>query len=446
MKAYDVLIVGGGPAGYTTALMLKRLSPETSVAIVRREERVLIPCAIPYLFNSIDSIDKNILSDEPLRKLGIEILVDEVTSIDLSGRFVKTLKSGELGFKRLVLATGSKPKKLGVDGENLKNVYHIIKDYNYLREMIGAVKEASNIVIVGGGFVGVEIADDLSKTGKNVTLVEVLPHCLLRNFDEDFAVLAEEELKKRGVNIKTGVTVSKILGSGRVERVRLSNGEEIPADVVIIAVGVEPNTDLAKAMNLRVGVTGGIVVDSCRRSSNPIVYAVGDCVERLDLVTGKPVLVQLASAATTDARVAALHIAANASCRYIGHVGAFSTRVGEIVLGAVGITESRAREEGIEYVVGVGEAVDRHPTILPGAKAVKLKLLVSKTTREIIGAQVAGGQSVAELINMISVLMQNKTHLLDLLSLQIATHPWLTPSPVTYPLYTAALDAYKKLR
>ncbi|MEM1608992.1 MAG: FAD-dependent oxidoreductase, partial [Ignisphaera sp.] len=376
MKAYDVLIVGGGPAGYTTALMLKRLSPGMSVAVIRREERVLIPCAIPYLFNSIDSIDKNILSDESLRKLGVEIFVDEVASVDLNGRSVKTLKSGELGFKKLVLATGSRPKRLGVYGEDLKNVYHIIKDYNYLREMIKAVKEASNIVIVGGGFVGVEIADDLSKTGKNVTLVEVLPHCLLKNFDEDFAILAEEELKKRGVNIKTGVTVSKILGSGRAEKVRLSNGEEIPADVVIIAIGVEPNTDLAKAMNLRIGVTGGIVVDSCRRSSNPIVYAVGDCVERLDLVTGKPMLVQLASAATTDARVAALHMATNTSCRYIGHVGAFSTRIGEVVLGAVGITESRAREEGIEYVVGVAEAVDKHPTILPGAKTVKLKLLV----------------------------------------------------------------------
>ncbi len=447
MKSYDVVIIGGGPAGYTTAITLKRLNPERSVALIRREEKVLIPCAIPYLFHSIDSIDKNILPDAPLHKLGIDLIIDEVKSVDLDNRIVKTSKSGEIGFKKLVLATGSRPTKLGLKGEELKNVYYIIKDYNYMKEMIESIRSATNIVIIGGGFVGVEIADELAKAGKNVTIVEILPHCLLKNFDEDFAILAEEELRKHGVNIKTNTSVVSIEGSGKVEKVKLSTGEELPADVVIISVGVKPNTDLAKAMGLKLGPLGGILVDNCRRTSNPIVFAVGDCIERPDIITGKPIMVQLASAATTDARIVALNLSANgAPCRYVGSIGVFSTRIGDTVFACAGITENRAKKEEIDYVVGVGEAVDRHPGVLAGAKKIKLKLLISKVSREIIGAQVAGGPSVAEFINMLGVLIQHRVRLLDILTLQVATHPWLTPSPVAYTLYAAALDAYAKLR
>ncbi len=447
MRNYDVVIIGGGPAGYTTAITLKRLNPEKSVALIRREERVLIPCAIPYLFYSIDSIDKNILPDAPLHKLGIELFIDEVRSVDLDKRIVKTQRSGEIGFKRLVLATGSKPVRLGIKGGDLKNVFYIIKEYSYMKEMVDSIRSATDIVIVGGGFVGVEIADELAKAGKNVTIVEILPHCLLKNFDEEFATIAEEELRSRGVKIKTNASVVSIEGSGKVEKVKLSTGEELSADAVIVSVGVKPNADLAKDMGLKLGSLGGIWVDDCRRTSNPLVFAVGDCIERRDIITSRPTVVQLASAATTDARIVALNLFANGvPCRHAGSIGLFSTKIGDTVFACAGITESRARREELDYVVGTGEAVDRHPGVLAGAKKIKLKLLFSRATHEIIGAQVAGGPSVAEFINLIGMLIRQRVRILDILSLQVATHPWLTPSPVAYTLYAAALDAFAKLK
>lgn len=447
MKKVDVIIIGGGPAGYTTALTAKNLYPDKSIVLIRREEKVLIPCAIPYLFNTIKTIDQNILPDDPLIKLGVDIVVDEVTSINLSNRIVKTSKGLEFEFNRLVLATGSKPVELKVDGSNLKNVFYIIKDYNYLKNVIETVKEANDIVIIGGGFVGMEIADDLCKTGKNITIVEMLPHCLLRNFDEEFAILAEEELKSRGVNIKTNCLVTKIEGNSKVEKVKLSTGEDIKADVVIVSIGVRPNVDLAKSLGLKIGSLGGIEVDYCRRTSNPLIYAVGDCVERPDFITGKSTFVQLASVATSDARIAAMNLfTLSAPCKYVGSIGAFSTKIGDLTFACVGFTESRAKIEGVDYVVGYSEAIDKHPTILPGGKKIKLKIIVSKPTQEIIGAEIVGGSTVAEYVNTLGMLILNRMKLTDILSLQVATHPWLTPSPVAYTLHTAALDALKKLK
>ena len=445
-RRYDVVIVGGGPSGYVTALMAKKLYPEKSVLIIRREEKVLIPCAIPYLFHSIKSIDQNILPDEPLRKQGIDVLVDEVMSINLSNRIVKTAKGEEVSFDRLVLATGARPTELKVEGTHLKNVFYVYKEYNYMKNFVEAVREAENIVIVGGGFVGVEMADDIARLGKKVTIVEMLPHCLLRNFDEDFVVLAEEELKKLGVVLKTNTLVTKIEGNERVRKVKLSTGEEIPADVVIISIGTRSNVDLAQALGLRIGPLGGIEIDACRRTSNPIVFAVGDCTEKRDFVTGKPCMVHLASVAINDARIVAYNLFKPCClCRPPLAVGAFSTKIGDLAFGSVGIMEGRARDEGIDYVVGYAEAVDKHPGVLPTAKKVRLKLIVARATEEIIGAQVVGGPSVGEYVNLLCTLIQYRAKLIDLITMQIATHPWLTPSPVAYTLYVAALDAYKEL-
>ncbi|RLE90840.1 MAG: pyridine nucleotide-disulfide oxidoreductase [Thermoprotei archaeon] len=446
MKKADVVVIGGGPAGYTTALIASHLYPDKRIILVRREEKVLIPCAIPYLFSSIKSIDQNILPDKPLIDAGVEILVDEVKSVNTSNRIVKTTGGEELEYARLVLATGSHPVKLNLENDNLENVFYIVKRYEYIKSMVDAVREADKIVIVGGGFTGVEMADDIVKLGKDVTVVEALNHCLAKDFDPEFCSLAETELRKEGVKILTGNLVSRIEGNKKVEGVKLSNGTIIPADVVIISVGVRPNTDLAKAMGLRIGMLGGIETDWCRRTSDPLIFAVGDCAERPDFITGKPSLARLASVATNDARLAALNLfSVKAPYRPSFPVGAFITKIGDITLGCVGFTETKARSEKIDYIVGFAEAVNRHPSVLKGAKAIKLKILVSRFSREIIGAQVAGPSAVGEYLNLLSVLIQHKTKLEDLITLQIATHPWLTPSPVAYTLHRAALSIYKEL-
>lgn len=447
MKGADVVVIGGGPAGYTTALIASHLYPDKKIVLIRREEKVLIPCAIPYLFSSIKSIDQNILPDKPLIEAGVEILIDEVKSVNTSNRIVKTAGGKEIEYARLVLATGSYPVRLKLRNDDLENVFYIVKRYEYIKSMVDAVREADNVVIVGGGFTGVEMADDIVKLGKDVTVVEALPHCLAKDFDPEFCSIVEAELRKEGVKVLTGSLVSEIEGNKKVEGVKLSNGTTIPADVVIISVGVRPNTELAKAMGLRIGTLGGIETDWCRRTSDPSVFAVGDCAERPDFITGKPSLARLASVATNDARLAALNLfSIKAPYRPSFPVGAFITKIGSVTLGCVGFTENKAKNEKIDYVVGVAEAVNRHPPVLEGAKVIKLKILVSRFSREIIGAQVAGPPMVGEFLNLLSVLIQHKTKLEDLITLQIATHPWLTPSPVAHPLHKAALSIYQKLQ
>ncbi len=444
MEKSDIVIVGGGPAGFTTALVSRTLYPDKEVTLIRKEEKAMIPCGIPYILASLNgNVDKDILPDTPLLSKKVNIVIDEVTNIDKCDKIVKTAGGDEIKYEKLVLATGSVPRILKLPGADLKNVFYVYKNYNYLKELVDAVSEAENIVIVGGGFIGCEFADEIANLGKNVTIIEVLPRCLMLNFDEEFCALAEGELRKKGVEIITNTKVTKIEGNGKVGAVRLSTGREIPADLAILSVGAVPNVELAKKTCLNIGESGAIVVDSYLKTSDPNVFAVGDCAEKIDFFTQRPARIMLASAAVAEARVAAANLYKLSMVR--GPSLTFSTKIGDMSLAATGLTESRARNLGFDVVVGYAETVDKHPGALPGAKKIKLKLIVAKGCLTILGCEVAGGPSVAELANAAGILIAKRTTLCELLSMQVGTHPWLTASPIAYSLLAAAVDAYKKL-
>ncbi|RLE55789.1 MAG: pyridine nucleotide-disulfide oxidoreductase [Thermoprotei archaeon] len=443
----DVVVVGGGPGGYTSALVTKRLYPEMSVLLIRRDEKAIVPCGSPYIFATLGTVDKNLLPDDPLKKAGVEILIDEVTDIDRSGKRVKLKGGREIEYGKLILATGSVPKGLKVPGAELDGVFYVYKSYDYLRKLRGAIEEASKIVIIGGGFVGVEFADDIAAMGKEVTIVELLPHCLLLNFDEEFAVLAEEELKKRGVNIVTGVRVKELRGDKRVKAVVLEDGREIPCDLVIISVGTRPNVELAQKCGLKIHELGAIDVDEYLRTSDPNIFAVGDCSIKRDFLTGKPMIAMLASIAAMEGRVVASNILGLTKARRMpGVVFVCSTQVGELCLGAAGYTERRAKEEGLDYLAVTYTTVNRHPGAIPDARKITMKLLFLKRSGQLIGAEVAGGKEVGELINLLALAIQDKATVANLLDLQFGTHPKLTPSPIAYHVVNAAEEAIRKLR
>ncbi|MCD6382172.1 MAG: FAD-dependent oxidoreductase [Candidatus Hydrothermae bacterium] len=443
----DVLIIGGGPAGIVTALSAENTYRGLKITVVRKEKQVLVPCGIPYIFGTLPSPESDLIPDKVLTSKGIEIVVDEVTEVDTSSKKV-TLKGGEyIEYDKLVFATGSLPKIPPFAREDFENLFFIRKNIDYLTRLKNKIEASEEIVIIGGGFIGVEMSDEIAKRGKKVTLIEAMDHLLLQAFDDEFCVMAEDELRKRGVTIRTSTTVKGFVGrDNRIEHVELTSGEKIRADLVIVCVGSYPNVELAKKAGLVIGYSGGIWVDEYLRTSVPDVFAVGDCAEKKDFFTREVTPVMLASIATCEARIAGANLYRLKAVRETkGTLGIFSTAVGDLVLGVAGLTEARARREGFDVVVGESKTVDRHPGAIPDAHEVKVKLIFSKYSGMIMGAQIAGGKSAGEMINIAGVAIQKGMTAVEMDTLQIGTHPLVTPPPTAYPLITAAANAILKI-
>ncbi|RLF10944.1 MAG: pyridine nucleotide-disulfide oxidoreductase, partial [Thermoprotei archaeon] len=367
------------------------------------------------------------------------------TSLDLKAKAVKTKSGKEYGFEKLILATGSKPVVPRIEGLDKEGVFFVYKEADYLDRLLKAIDSSERIVIVGGGFIGVEFADEIVKLGKDVTIVEMLPHCLMLAFDEEFCVMAEEKLKSLGVKVLTNSTVKRVKGDSKATGVELADGREIPADLVLVAIGARPNTDLAREAGLKIGDYGGIVVDSYMRTSHPDVFAVGDCAEKCSFFTGKPTPIMLASIASAEARIAGANLYELHLVREImGTIGIFSTAVRDLVLGVAGLTEAAAKREGFDVIVGRAETIDKHPGALPGASKLIVKLMFSRQG-VLLGGEVAGGLSAGEIVNIIGVAVENRMTAAQLATMQIGTHPLLTAAPTVYPITVAALNALQKL-
>ncbi len=434
---YDVIVIGAGPAGLISAATVKKNYPEKSVLIIKKEKVGMIPCGIPYIFGTLGGTDKNVLPTKGVESLGVEILVDEVKEINVDSKTVKTHEK-ELTYEKLILATGSEPFVPPIPGKDLEGVYVISKYKTYLDKLYEKLREAKDVVIVGGGFIGVEVADEIRKTGKNVTVIELLDHLLPAAFDSEFGKLVEENLKKKGINVITGVKVKEIVGNGKVEKVILENGE-VKTDIVILSTGYKPRTILAESAGLEIGKTGAIATDHYLETSVKDVYAVGDCAEHRCFLTGKPTKIMLASTATYDARIAGANLYEKRVLREIkGTIGVFSTSIEGLSLGSAGYNEEIAKKLGFDVVVGKAEAPDRHPGSFSDTSKITLKLIFSKKTGKLIGGEVAGGKSIGEMVNIIGLAIQKGVDAEELATMQIGTHPLLTSAPTVYPLVTAA--------
>ncbi len=442
---YDVVIIGASAGGITTAISAKKFYPDRSVLVIKREKVGMIPCGIPYIFGTLKSVDDDILPVEKfLEPLGVDILTDEVTDIDPKRKVVRTKSGKEIAWEKLVLATGSKPAKPNFPGVELDGIYTVPKDYEYLKKLRERVEEAEKIVIVGGGFIALEVGDEIRKLGKDVTLV-VRSRLLRSSFDPEFSEMVEERLKEVGINIAYG-QVEGFAGNGKVEKVKLLDGREIPADLVILSTGYRPNVELAVKAGLKV-TRYGVWTDEYMRTSHPDIFAVGDCVEHRDFFTGKPYQLMLASTATFEARIAGANLFKLQIVRENRRtIGAYSTHIAGLALAAAGLTEEQAKKEGFEVIVGYGRGPDRHPAKFPDTSMVTVKLIFSRDRGAILGAQIAGGKSVGEMINILALAIQKRLTASELYTLQIATHPLLTASPVGYQILQAAEDALAKLR
>jgi NADH oxidase (H2O2-forming) len=386
----------------------------------------------------VGSPEKNLIPDTPLQKHNVDILLDEVTGISRENRTLTTRSGNEIEYDKLVLATGSLPMMPPIPGFDKENVFPVYKDVEHLTHMQGMMKGSSNIVVIGGGFIGVEVSDEINKLGTHqVTICELLPHCLQLAFDLEFCKEAETLVQERGVKILADQKVVSIEGNHRAEGVKLANGTTLDADMVIVGIGTVPNIDLAKDANLRLGPTGSIWVDRTMRTSDEHIFSCGDCAEKFSFFGGKPSKLKLASIACSEARIAGANLF-GIQRESVGTIGVFSTAIGERAFAVAGLTKELATRQGYEVITGVAEGVNRHPGGMPGVANQKVKLIFEKRTRVLIGTQMMGDRAVGELINVASACIQHKMTIDDIACFQMGTHPALTASPVVYQFVNAA--------
>lgn len=441
-EKFDVVIIGGSAAGLSTANTVVNWYPGKKVALIRNVSYTVVPCGIPYIYGTLGSADKNKIPDEGFLKKGIKIIVNEVNDVDHKSKIVIFKDETKISYDKLVFALGSCPKIPPIEGITLSNVFPIMKDPSYLDELNQSVKDKANLVIIGGGFIGVEMAEQLKLKGDyNVTLVESLPHCLMLSCEEEAGVIVEKELEALGVSIKTNTTVEALVGKEKVEEVVLSTGERIRADAVILGIGCSPNTDLAVKIGLDTDRIWGIYVDEYMRTSSEDIFACGDCCTKFSAIYEEPVAVRLASVAALEGMIAGSNLY-RLTRKNRGVVGSFATKVGAISVASVGYTEKGCLDQGVNYYKGEITAPDRHPGSLPGCTPqTKVKLLFDASTDRIVGGHIIGGVQAADMVNILSLAIQQGITADQLATVQYATHPLLTGSPLVYQVMWASENA-----
>lgn len=398
-----IVIIGGVAAGPKVASKVMRLDPTAEVTVLEKGKFLSYAgCGLPYYVSGKVKEQKDLMSTPVgvvrdaafFQKVkNVKVLNEtEALEIDRARKRVRTRTHGKgedfwLDYDKLVLATGAKPVVPPIPGIKLGNIFtlHGVHDAEGIKALL-AQSKARDVVMIGGGLIGVEATEALVESGCRVTLIEMLPQ-VLRILDWELARLVEKHMESHGVKVLTNTQVTGFEGDGTVREVITTRGR-LPADMVILAIGVRPNVDLARAAELAIGPTGAIQVDDTQRTSDPDVYAVGDCAQTTDLITGEPCFVPLGSTANKQGRVAAINICGGTD-RFPGVIGSTVCKVFDYCVARTGLTETAARQLGFEPVTVLVPDMDR-AHYMPGSSLIITKLVVDSGTRKLLGAQIVG--------------------------------------------------------
>ncbi len=436
MKECDILIIGGGPAGMVSSMSCRAYYPDKKVIVVKSTEQNVVPCGIPYVFgNKLDSLEDDFVPcGEMALKNKIELLIDVAVGMNYDTKTVILASSEKIKYDKLIIATGSTPRKVAHD--NIKGVHYISKDPKELKATYKDLKSAQNIIIVGTGFIGLEVALELYEKTKAISLVG--KQLLGKAFDSEFKELIEKIILKDDINhYKTHLKEIKET-NGRVSSIITDDGDEISCDTLIIAVGYVPNTLFAKNAGISLR-DNFIYVDEYMRTTKKDIFAVGDCAQKRDFVTKRTTGIMLASTAAAEARTAisALY-GIKYSKTFSGTIAIFSTVMGNTCFASAGVTQEMAQKEELDIEMATVIVDDKHPSKLPNSRKQTIKLICMKRSGVVIGAQIIGGMDVGEMINVIGVVIENHVSIYSLINLQVATHPLLTSTPTSYPIAKAA--------
>jgi len=377
-------------------------------------------------------------------------MVGKIEKIDTEKKIAYT-NSHAITFDKVVFATGSTPfvhgslqGSLAFDG-----VFTVPKNKILIDKARAYIEKVNDVVVVGTGFIGIEMAMEFSESGKNVTVIGGSQHILKGPFDPEVAIQAEEIMLKHGITFIGSDRVDKVIdheGDNIVKGVQLKSGRIVDTQAVILATGYQPNSTLAADAGLRIGHYGGIEVNEYMQTEDPDIFAVGDCCARRGFIMNAPSKVMLASTSAAEGRVAGSSLY---GFKYIkgfnGTIAIFSTMVGNMAFASAGITESDAMAAKGDIVVGTFECTNRHPATIPGVQKQFVKLVALRHGGQIIGGQIIGGNEAGEMINIIGVMIEANLSIYQVMSFQVATQPMLTAAPTNYPIIMAATVIAQKI-
>jgi CoA-dependent NAD(P)H sulfur oxidoreductase len=444
-----LVVIGGVAAGPTAAAKAKRSNPDIEITVFERSAHVSFgACGLPYVISGDVPRFEDLVARTPetFAKQGIKVLTrHEVTKVDYAGRQLEVRdhlenRTFNESFDKLVIATGAKPIKPKLDGIELGHIFTLrgIEDGEAIQRAIHEAKKIRpqpRVVIVGAGYIGLEMAEAFQKRGLHVSVIEKLPH-VLGYVGSEIALKTLEELGRHGVEVLLGQQVTGFSGSGRVEKVHTTHGD-LEADIVLLALGVQPNSGLASSFGVALTPFGSVRINERCETNLPGVYAAGDLTEVHHIVSGRHAYVPLGSTANKQGRVVGTNIAGGCAT-FAGVVGTAVSKVFDLGVAVTGLSELEAAMMDLETNTVIVEAPDQ-ASYYPGSKLVTVKLLYQPKDGKLLGAQIAGRIEAVKRIDVIAALLHRGGTVEDLSRLDLAYAPPF--SPVWDPLLMAANQA-----
>lgn len=449
--AEKLIVIGGTAAGLSAASKAKRIQPDLEIEVYEMSGYISYgACGLPYFVGDLIKDESELISvtaDVMKNKRGIPTFIHhEVIAIDRENKTVsvKNLETGERfvrPYDKLVIATGASPIRLNIPGADLPGV-HFLRNVEDGVSLKAAVAPGKTAVIIGGGFIGLELAEELTLSGMKVHLVEAMPR-LLPFLEERFSQTVLDTLEKNGVSVHLNAKACAILESdARASGIRLEGGEEIAADIVLCSVGVLPQSRLARDAGLETGLKGGIVVNEHQQTSDPSIWACGDCVQMKRILTGAPAYVPLGTTANKQGRVAGACLAGESDA-FKGILGSSVTKVFDLYVAVTGLSLQQAKDCGFAAVSSVITKADR-ASYYPGGGENTISMILDENTGKLLGAQAIGTSTVAGRMNVFVAAITAGMTVAEINDLDFVYAPPV--APVYDPILIAASQAMKKVR
>jgi NADH oxidase (H2O2-forming) len=452
-EARKIIVVGLGTGGLYSAKTALGYNRKAEITLIeRRPYDMFSPCGLPFAIEGKVENFKDLKYDVPdhLKRMR-KMLLNEVQSIFPEEKSVEvknldTWETKTLHYDSLILATGGSPILLPIEGakEKLDNGVYFVSTIENSEAVRNAALKSKNAVLIGGGPIGLEIVIALKALGLDVAITKRSPPVFPRILDEDMGKIIEENLIAQNFKLFFGKKTECINTDeqGKVVSIKIDS-EDVPADIAVMAVGTQANTELAQSAGLEIGKYG-IKVDDHLRTSDPNIYALGDCIESFNLIDNKPMASQLATAAYIQARVAGVN-AAGGDMVYEGDLNTFVTVIGDLEIAATGYNSPEAENAGYKVITSKGKGKSK-PEYMPGSTPVTVKIIIDKITRKILGGQAIaeqGGGGAAWRVNMISMAIRTGITIDKFAGVELAYTPPV--SEVYDPLSMAAEFGIKKL-